>query len=246
MNINLHESISEKKNDIIERIVFDRLEKYCSCCLDSEFEDILRNPNNKKFKKIILDTLEKYGFNFYSFYNSELIDAAICNKEILTNGLLIKEFNVSENNMELVTEHGTFKATMLAETLNDTGLLTKKYQNLLLGHCHELTTDMLEKNRLLAVTAFCPYSFRLDILHSYNIGDNNKIYDVSHNLIMDYDDYKKIFSPLEISFVSYDEYINSKEYDDYKNYRTKKFPVYNIACKRAKQINIRKLKKEVL
>lgn len=235
MYINLH-----------ERIVLDRLKKYCSCRLDHEFEDILLNPKNKKFKKIILDTLLEYGFNFYSFYNSELIDAAIRNKEIFTNGLLIKEFNVSGNDMELVTEHGTFKASMLAETLNDTDLLKKKYQNLLLGHCHELTTDMLERNKLLVITAFCPYSFKLDVLHSYNLGDDNKIYDVSHNLIMDYEDYKKIFNPLELSFLTYDEYINSKECDDYKNYKTNKIPVYNIACKKAKQINIRKLKKELL
>ena len=139
MYINLYESISEKKNDIIERIVLDRLEKYCSYRLDHEFEDILLNPKNKKFKKIILD-----------------------------------------------------------------------------------------------------------ILHSYNLGDDNKIYDVSHNLIMDYEDYKKIFNPLELSFLTYDDYINSKECDDYKNYKTNQILVYNIACKKAKQINIRKLKKELL
>ncbi len=243
MNINFQEYKSGLKNKIILNVVMDRLECECNDYLGIDIPDILLNPDNNKYKRIILDVLEKYGYNFNSFYNSELIDYAALNKNIITGGLLIKDVILNDKKILLITEHGNFEAEMLAESLNENNLIEKKGLGMLIGYCHQLTAEMLEKYKISALTALFPYDFCENIIHSFNIGNDGKVYDVSHNIIMEQDEYIKLFKPINLSSVTYEEYINSQELQDFKNNISSEYPLYNIARKRVKKRSMKDLSK---
>ena len=72
-------------------------------------------------------------------------------------------------------------------------------------------------------------------LHSYNICERTGlVWDASHNMIMNLDQYNKLFDPVIINKLPKDEYYQS---NDYKNYKEgKEFPVFTLALKKVKKM----------
>ena len=246
MNILLEETKSTLKNEFIKNYVIDKLHRKCDETIGYSIPSILLINQNEKYKKIILEVLKKYGYNFNSFYSSEVINGAALDDPIISGGLLIKEVTRDDKKIIIITEHGNFEVDLLAETLDDSLFLSRKRTQSLIGNCHELTGKMLEKYKMTAVTAFCPENFCENIIHSYNIGDDDIVYDVSHNIMMPKDEYERFLQPVKLSEVSYDEYIDSEEYYSFQNHLSSEFPLYSIAKKRTKDVSSKILKREKL
>ena len=60
---------------------------------------------------------------------------------------------------------------------------------------------------------------------------------------MEQDEYIKLFKPINLSSVTYEEYINSQELQDFKNNISSEYPLYNIARKRVKKRSMKDLSK---
>ncbi len=245
MNIYLEEIRSGLKNEFIQGLAIDKLHRKCGESIGINITDILLNEQNEKHKKIILSVLKKYGFNFNSFYINEAVDCAALDNPVITGGILIKGIMRDDKQIILYTKDGEIKVDLLAETLGDSELLLRKSVGDLLGSCHELTAKMLEKNKMKAITAFCPYNFCENIIHSFNVGDDGMVYDVSHNIIMPQEEYNRFFQPVTLSEITPEEYYESKEYDDFENHLSTEFPLYSIAKKRTRDKTFKSLKKGI-
>lgn len=237
MNIRTHEERSTKLDNFIMDFVKDRIRWYTNEDLGEDIEDILLNEKSKKYESKILKILDKYKYNFYSFYSDCLTELALkplIDEDDFSRGILIDEVSRSGNDIVISTLHGKYFCTMLAEEMNNVQLLSRKYDNDLLGSCHELTMNMTKKQRMDAETVFLRCGFCEDIIHSYNVGNDGMVYDTSHNLIINYDDYQKLFVPFMLNRVTYSELLKSEEYRDFKRGNTTIYPLYNLAKKKVK------------
>lgn len=237
MNIQTHESRSSKLDNFITNFVMDRIRWYTNEDLGEDIEDILLSEKSKKYECEILKILDKYNYSFYSFYSDCLTELALkplLDEDSLSRGILIGDVTRSGNEIIMSTLHGTYSCTMLAEEMNNSRLLSRKYDNDLLGSCHELTMDMTKKQKMDAETVFLRCGFCEDIIHSYNVGEDGMVYDTSHNLIIGYDDYQKLFVPFMLNRVTYSELLKSQEYLEFKKGKSTIYPLYSLAKKRVK------------
>lgn len=245
MNIKLHESISYELDIIKEKHITKKINSLFCDVEGNNISEILSNKKNCKYKKEIRAILEKYGYNVYSFYSDILVDLALEDdiySSTLTNGIYINDIKKNKDEIIMDTEHGVFSAKMLAEFAGDTVLLMRKKMGNLLGKCHKTTLEYALKEKIDSVTSFCEEGFKADIIHSYNrIGDT--IFDVSHNLIMDIDEYQKLFKPKIISEISYDELTQTSEYQAYVDGMPVK-PLYDIARRRAKHMSLKDIQRK--
>lgn len=176
---------------------------------------------------------------------TELALKPLIDEDSLSRGILIGDVTRKGNEIIMSTLHGTYSCTMLAEEVNNSKLLSRKYDNDLLGSCHELTMDMSKKQRMDAETVFMRCGFCGDIIHSYNVGKDGLVYDTSHNLIMDYDSYQKLFVTFMLNRVTCSELLKSQEYLDFKKGKSTIYPLYGMAKKRVKFIPKSKIIKKV-
>ena len=229
------ENASIEKNNKVENRVLDEIEKLKFLKRVSTLRNLLLSKEAMKYKEQVINILKRYRFNPFDFYQDILVDiATLDNLDInfFNNTMLINNVSLSNNEIVLETEHGVFRGRLLAETLNDSFLLQEKSSKEIYAGCHRLTEYVLEKYKLEATTSFCKMNFGGLYLHSYNTGDDNFIYDASHNLIISMEEYQRLFSPIIINQIGYEDYINSSEYTDFVNGVTTTFPIYAIADKR--------------
>ena len=229
------ENASIEKNNKVENKVLDELEKLEFLEKVTTLRNLLLSQEVIKYREQVMSILNKYRFNPFDFYQDILVDIATLsdfNLNSLNNTMFINKISLNGNEVILDTINGIFKASLLAETFNDEYLLEEKESKEIYAGCHRLTEYFLEKYKIEATTSFCKMNFGGLYLHSYNTGSDNFIYDASHNLIISKEEYQRLFNPIVINQIGYDDYINSLEYKDFSRGITSTFPIYAIAAKR--------------
>lgn len=229
------ENVSIAKNNKIENKVLDELEKLEFLEKVTTLRNLLLSKQAMKHKEQVMSILNKYSFNPFDFYQDILVDIATLsdfNVNSLNNTMFINNISLNGNEVILDTLHGIFRTMLLAETFNDEYLLEEKNSKEIYAGCHRLTEYFLEKYKVDATTSFCKMNFGGLYLHSYNAGGDNFIYDASHNLIIPKEEYQRLFNPIVINQIGYDDYINSSEYKDFTSGITSTFPIYAIASKK--------------
>ena len=238
MDLIYYENNSIDKNNDIKDRVLTILAQHTNKTLGLSLREMLLHPNSHDYEEQILTTLTNYNFNIYDFYNETLIDIATeDNLDInsLLKGLFIKNIKKDGLFVSMSTAQETFRFALLAEYIKDKTLLNAKKNYELVCDCHKHTTWLLETKGLPAVTALCKMDFGGYYLHSYNICERtNQVWDASHNMIINQDQYTKLFNPIIISKVTQEEYIATEEYKDYDE--DKDFPIFTLALKKAKKI----------
>lgn len=229
------ENASIEKNNNIENKVLDELERLEFLEKVSTLRNLLLSKDVIKYREQIMSILTRYRFNPYDFYQDVLVDIATLDDfdiYSLDNTIFINRVCLSNNEVVLDTINGIFRASLLAEIFNDEYLLQEKSSKEIYAGCHRLTEYFLEKYKIDATTSFCKMNFGGLYLHSYNTGSDNFIYDASHNLIIRKEEYQRLFNPIIVSQIGYDDYISSSEYNDFSRGITSTFPIYVIAAKR--------------
>ncbi|MBQ9834530.1 MAG: hypothetical protein IJO33_04995 [Bacilli bacterium] len=238
MDLIKYENNSIDQNNDIKDQVITTLAKQTNNSLGISLREILLHSNSHAYEDEIINILADYNFNIYDFYNETLIDIATENNldiNHLIKGLFIKNIKKDGLFVSMSTINETFRFALLAEYIKDKMLLQAKKNYELVCDCHKHTTYLLETKGLTAVTALCKMDFGGYYLHSYNICERtNQVWDASHNMIMNQDQYNKLFNPIIISKVTKEEYFATKEYKDYDE--NKDFPIFTLALKKAKKI----------
>ena len=95
------------------------------------------------------------------------------------------------------------------------------------GFCHEVTQKVLEgchSENISAVTSLCVNTNFILYFHSYiHDRSSNKIIDFSRNIIMDKDDYDRLFCYQEINDLNYYEYKKMLKSSEHNREENRKF-----------------------
>lgn len=159
------------------------------------------NSGNPKAKKILLDILNKYGYN----PNSELLRAVQMTDlffqkhineddyERAIGGLTISKSIISlkEKEAQIKSNQGVIKMTPLCESLGIKTIKDEERQ----GFCHNITSCILEENKkLYAGYYYIPLCLKGHIEHSVVIDlDKKEVLDFANNIIMPIKMWKRYF-----------------------------------------------------
>lgn len=159
------------------------------------------NSGNPKAKKILLDILNKYGYN----PNSELLRAIQMSDlffqkhineddyERAIGGLTFSKgiISLKEKDVHIRSNQGIIKIVPLCESLGIKNISDKERQ----GFCHNLTSCILEKAKKLYVGYYyIPLCFKGHIEHSVIIDlENKEVLDFANNIIIPIRIWKSFF-----------------------------------------------------
>lgn len=179
--------------------------------------------NNSFINKQLIDS-----FSIYKCINSIEIDGNYCSISFFEDGVLknIKFrsvfFDEEYERMCYTTEELMEKYSNVSVNNIKNLVGTYKYS----ADCHFASLEFLKKYRdrnLRAITSICNTISGYSFFHSYILDcDTNFVYDISRNIVMDKESFDYLFTLIEVSSLSYSDYLKCSEMLD-ENYFQKLF-----------------------
>lgn len=213
--------------DVVEDAIFDRFLNDFEKAIDSTlnfmncYTSEIRFLNlkygyiyNSKYCKLFFDILSKYDYNMrcelkdtifelshlkYPFFNKKSINKYL-------NSPVIQDISYNGRNKFTIysDKFGKFSFKLASFYLKNNKEITKYIETRQIGNrCHQNTYFISNvMPDFYSITSLCFRYFEGYFHHSYTYNmDSNEIIDLCYNIIMDKDQYDKIFLPDEVSII---------------------------------------------
>ena len=177
--------------------------------------------------------------------NEKVVEQAIKEFRLLK---YIHDIKIDRDKCIIEYDEGTINFSTIPEELFEFYRVSNLDKSKFSGNCHYVTQKALESCRydgMSAVTSLCINSNYIFYFHSYihhaYYNDNDiidVIIDFSKNIMMDKDDYDKLFLHYEFNDLNYEEYEQKLDSSGYSAKRDNVCPLLYLACHEIEENNI--------
>ena len=165
---------------------------YGSIKQEEFFNELKNNNYNNNFEIITL------LFKLFAKENNNKLE--VINKYL--NSPYINSIEKNNDSYQIDSkELGQYKVESISKYVNNVNINKSLFKKLLIRNCHKNVELLLNRYpNLYGVTAFCKPMFNKgSYYHSYCLDEeNNKILDPSYKIVMEKEEYEKLFEPEEI------------------------------------------------
>lgn len=213
--MNIYEETYEKyqskdyeDNLLISKIAIELLEKLISMKFNYRVNSInkILMLLNSGYKELLYPILDDYNYNDRFELQSIIIN--LCYNDNIED---IKEYRSLldvikiDNGYKLKTKYGN----VVVYKVNK--IYPKLWKYTRYSECHDVCLDYIKiYENACANTGLIDLPFCSKFYHSF-ISYNNYVIDLSHNAFMKYDDYMKLFNPVILNAIKYNELYKEEE-----------------------------------